>query len=108
MENTNKNNKGFTKNFISGRWFMVISNEEPMTSNGETYCKYDLTSNRNSFYGCPVNQFGTIEEVLSTLKAQRENSNKPEYECLREINKDKYTMYDEFISILENELSVNI
>lgn len=100
----NKVNKGFTKIFNSGKWYMVISNETPMTNDGKVYCGFDLIKNKNSLYGFPVNQFGTIEDILQELQRRRKSSKNPEFDCLKEINKDKYKMYEEFISILENEL----
>lgn len=107
MENINKENKGFTKTFNSGKWYMVISNEKPMTNDGKTCCKFDLISNKNSFWGCPVNQFGTMEEILETLKGWLEIDQEERFSNLKEINKDMINMEKEFISILENELSIN-
>ena len=95
-----------TKTYISGDWYLTISNEMPITNDGNTYCKFDLIKYKDSFYGCPVNQFGTIEEVLETLKGWKEIDKKPEYTCLKEINADKYKMEDEFINILESELNM--
>lgn len=91
----NKVNKGFTKVFNSGKWYMVISNETPMTNDGKVYCGFDLIENKNSLYGFPVNQFGTIEEVkeeLSRWLIEVDSDN----DYMREI--EEY-----FINILENQ-----
>lgn len=88
-----KNTIAFTKEFYSGDWCMVISNEPPMTNNGKIYCKFDLIKNKNNFWCCPVNQFGTIEEVLKELKRWK-----------NEVDSDNKYMLDienHFIQILE-------
>lgn len=94
-----------TKNYYSGGYYMTISNEPSMTNSGNTYCMFDLVKDRNNFWGCPVNQFGTIEEVLNTLKIWKGISDKQENEYLRELGADRIKMEIEFINILENELS---
>ena len=91
------------KTFTSGNWYLTISNEKPMTDDGNTYCKFDLIKYKNSFWGCPVNQFGTIEEILNVLKGWKKISEKPEYECIKAINEEKIKMQNEFINILESE-----
>ncbi len=96
-----------TKTYYSGDYYMIISNEMPMTDDGNTYCKFDLIKDMNHFMGCPVNQFGKIEKVLNVIKGWKEIDEKPEYTCLREINASKIKMQDEFINILENELKTN-
>ena len=89
--------------YFSGDYYLTISNEPPMTNNGKILCKFDLINNRFSLYGAPVNQFGSIEEVITILKAWREIANKPEFRCIYELNWKKRKMEDEFISILEKE-----
>lgn len=92
--------KNFTKEFHSGNWYMVISNEPPMTSSGNIYCKFDLIKYKNNFWGCPVNQIGTMEEILDVLKSWEKIDEESEYN-----NADIIEMEKNFISILENEIS---
>lgn len=93
-----------TETYYSGDFYMTISNEPPMTNDGNTYCKFDLTKHKDSKWGCPVNQFGSMEEILSVLKGWREISNKPEFDCIMEINAPQRKMENDFISILEMKL----
>lgn len=90
-----------TNTYYSGDWYMTISNEKSMTDDGKTYCKFDLIKNKNSFWGCPVNQIGTVEEIIELLKRWKEIDSRPEYERVREINANMIKMEDEFINILE-------
>jgi len=90
-----------TKTYYSGDYYLTVSNEIPMTRSGKIYCKFDLIKNKNSFYGAPVNQFGSVEEILDTLKCWKQIDAKPEYACLKEINSSKHRMEDDFIDILQ-------
>lgn len=93
-----------TQTYYSGDWYMTISNEPPMTDDGKIYCEFDLTKDKNSFWGCPVNQIGTIGEVLSVLKGWRKIDDKPEFENVKTLNAEIIKMEDEFISILESKI----
>nr|WP_312985341.1 hypothetical protein [Clostridioides sp.] len=88
----------FRKEFFSGEWFMVISNELYIDDDS-TYCKFDMIKHRNDYWGCPINQIGTIKEVLDTLKSWKKIDEESEYN-----NIDMIKMEEKFISILENEL----
>ena len=94
-----------TETHYSGDWYLTISNEMPMTNRRKTLCKFDLTKYKDSFYGAPVNQFGSVEEVLDTLRGWQKISAKPEYDIIREINKEKITMENEFMGILVSHLA---
>ena len=94
-----------TQTYYSGDWYMTISNEMPMTDDGKTYCEFDLTKDKNSFWGCPVNQIGTIEEVLSVLQGWRKIDDKPEFANVKTLNTEIIKMEDEFISILQKQLT---
>lgn len=100
-----KNTMAFTKEFRSGDWYMIISNELPMTNNGNIYCKFDMIKNKNDFWGCPVNQIGTIDEVLETLKSWKKIDQQSRFNNIDTIIKDIIKMEEEFISILENEMA---
>ncbi|WP_107571918.1 hypothetical protein [Clostridioides difficile] len=65
--------KKFTKEFYSGDWYMNISNESVFTDSEGIFCKFDLIKHKNDFWGSPVNQMGTIKEVLETLKSWKKN-----------------------------------
>lgn len=93
-----------TKTFYSGDWYMVISNEPPVTNSRKTYCMFDLTKYKGSLYGCPINQFGSMEDVLDCLIRYREISNRPEYDCIRDVYKDRNNARDYFISVLREEI----
>lgn len=92
------------KTFYSGEWYMTISDEPPMSGDGKTYYKFDLIRNMNSFYGCPVQQFGNMEEILNRLIRYKEIHERPEYDCIREVYKDKADALDYFIQTLHKEL----
>lgn len=93
-----------TETYHSGNWYMTISNEMPMTDDGKTYCEFDLIKDQNSIWGCPVNQFGTIEEVLDVLKGWRKIDDKPEFQNVKTLNSEIIKMEDEFINILERKV----
>jgi hypothetical protein len=95
-----------TETYYSGNYYMTISNELPVTDDGNTYCMFDLIKDKNSFMGCPVNQFGTIKEIIEVLKGWKEIDQRPEYENLKTINSDIIKMEDEFINILESKLCI--
>lgn len=102
-------NKGFTKVFNLGKWYMIISNETKVTNrnNGETYCKFNLGSFQDKFWDCPINQVGSISEILEVLKGWLKIDKEERFSNLREINKEIIDMEKYFISILENELSIS-
>lgn len=102
-------NKEFTKVFNLGKWYMVISNETNVTNrnNGETYCKFNLGNFQDKFWDCPINQVGSISEILEVLKGWLKIDKEERFSNLRGINKEIIDMEKYFISILENELSIN-
>ena len=92
------------KTYTSGDWYMTISNEKPMTDDGKTYCKFDLIKYKDSFWGCPVNQFGSIEGIVDVLKSWKEIDNRPEYENIYKLNEPTRKMEDDFINTLQEML----
>lgn len=91
-----------TKTYYSGAWYLTITNEAE--TKGEVYCYFDFIKDKNSWLGCPVDQFGSIEKVLNVLKGYKTIDEESQYECLRKFNSDKFKMYDDFIKILNEEL----
>ena len=94
-----------TKTYYSGKYYMTISNEPPMTDDGKTYCEFDFITEKNSIWGCPVDQFGTIEEVLRVLRGWRKIDDKPEFAEVKKLNVETIKMEDEFIKILVSEIN---
>ena len=90
------------KTYYSGQWYLTVSDESPMCENGEIYCKLDLTKYKDSFWGCPIDQQGSVEKLLKVLKGWVEIDKRTEFEILKEINKDRIKMKDEFINILSS------
>lgn len=88
--------KKFTKEFYYGDWYMIISNESVFTDAEGIFCKFDMIKHKNDVWGCPVNQIGTIEEVLNTLKSWRQIDKISNFNNIDIIN-----MEEKFISILE-------
>lgn len=103
------NNKGFTKIFNSGKWYMVISNEANITKtdDNKVYCKFNLGNPLDSFWDCPISHIGSMKEILEVLKGWLEIDQEERFNNLKEINKEVIDMEKEFISILENELSTS-
>lgn len=91
-----------TKTYYSGAWYLTITDETE--TKGKVYCYYDFIVDKNSLLGCPVNQFGSIEEVLNVLKRKKAIDEEPQYKCLRKYNINTFKMYDDFIKILNKEL----
>ena len=90
-----------TKTYYSGDWYMTISNEPPMTNDGKIYCQFDQIKYKHSFWGCPVNQFGTVGEVLSVLQSWKKIDDKPEFANIKKLNVDVIKMENNFINILK-------
>ena len=88
--------------YYSGNYYMTISDELPLSSDSKIHCKFDLIKYKDNYWGCPIDQFGTIEKVLRVLKGWKEISESPEFENIREINVEQIKMENDFINILEN------
>jgi Cu2+-containing amine oxidase len=56
------------KTFYIGGYYLTIGNEEPVTKGPDYFCYWDTIENKGCFWGAPVNQCGTIDEVISNLK----------------------------------------
>ena len=92
------------KTYFSGGFYLTISNDPPLINDGKTHVAFDLTKYKDSFWGAPVNQVGSIEEVIETLKSWQEIDKRPEFESVYEPNRKTREMEAQFISILEKEL----
>ncbi len=88
--------------YYSGKWYLTVSDESPMCENGEIYCMLDLITEKNSYWGCPIDQQGSVEKLLRVLKGWVEIDKRPEFQILKEVNKDRIKMQADFINVLSS------